>query len=130
MNLFKKIIYEIINFFKKVYGFIHFSKIKPLSMEKNLKEKNYYLYMYKFPDNSIFVGYAYSLDMLDFMHFSFKRWIHHEPIAVARRKYPDVYPEVLLNCKRPRNRAEINKYRKQVLELYPEMRVLNQHFDD
>ena len=129
MNLFKKIIYEIINFFKKIiYGVLHFSKKKPFSMEKNLKEKDYFLYTYKFPDNTIFVGQAYSLNFLDFLHHTFGRG-YFEPISVARRKYPYVCPEVLLNLKSPRTLEELNIARRKVLGLYPNMRVLNQHVD-
>ena len=118
MNLFKKIIFR----------FIFFSKIEALSMEESLKEKNYYLYMYKFPDNTIFVGSTHSLDCLDFLHYSFGRG-GREPICVARRKYPNVYPKVLLNFKCPRTLVELNIYKKKVLELYPEMRVLNKNIE-
>ena len=124
MNLFKKIIYKIRIFFNKII----FPKIEPFSLEKELKEKNHYLYMYKFPDNTIFVGSTHSLDCLDFLHYSFGRG-GCEPICVARRKYPNIYPEVLLNFKYPRTLVELNIYKKQVLESYPEMRVLNTNLE-
>ena len=103
-----------------------YKKIEPVSLEELLKKKDYFVYSYKFPDNTIFVRQTYSLDCLDFLHYSFGRKNGNcEPICVARRTYPNVYPQVELNLKSPTTVEELNIAKRKVLGLYSNMRVLN-----
>ena len=120
MNLYKKIKPDLLK--KKP------KKIEILSFEEKLKTKDYFVYSYKFPDNTIYVGQTYSLDCLDFLHYSFGRG-GCEPICVARRKYPDVYPQVELNLKSPTTVEELNIAKREVLGLYPNMWILNKNVE-
>ena len=67
------------------------SKFKDLDEDEVVNKKKFEIYSYKFPNNSIYVGFT--SHGLDRIHRDHKR-SNLSPINKILKEYPDVYPEL------------------------------------
>ena len=80
------------------------------------------IYSYKFPNNSIYVGYT--TRGLDFHHNKIHKKSNLSPIFKILKEYPNVKPKNELNVENKSYR-ELYKIRRQIFDANPDMKILN-----
>ena len=84
-------------------------------------KRKYKLYSYKFPDDSIYVGYT-PID-LDYIHY-YHSTSHISPISHMIKKYPDVYPKVELVVENV-TYDTLHKLQRKIFDSNSKMKILN-----
>ena len=85
--------------------------------------KKFEVYSYKFPNNSIYVGFtSYDLEMIDNNH----RTNTLSPINKILKEYPNVYPEVELTIKNITYNG-LHKLQRKIFDSNLGMKILNEN---
>ena len=85
--------------------------------------KKYEVYSYKFPNNSIYVGYT--SHGLEIVHKNHTR-CSLSPINKILKEYPDVYPEVELTIENI-SYNELHRIQRKVFDSNLNMKILNEN---
>ena len=95
-----------------------------IEREKELNKvinKKIEIYSYKFPNNSIYVGYStYGLESCDGLH----RKYSCSPIYFLLKEYPDVKQKLEVTVTNKSYR-DINCIRREIFDANPNMKILN-----
>lgn len=94
-----------------------------IDSDEFLRSKTFEVYSYKFPNNSIYVGYtSHGLERSHKDHS--KYWF--SPIYKILKEYPDVYPEVELTVTNV-NYKELNRLQRHIFDSNLNMKILNEN---
>ena len=91
-------------------------------MDYDFLDKKFEVYSYKFPNNTIYVGYT--SHGLDIIHCEHKRR-YYSPVYESLKKYPDVYPQVELTVENITSFEELNKIQRKIFDSNLNMKILN-----
>ena len=86
--------------------------------------KKYEVYSYKFPNNSIYVGFTpYGLDAIHYNHSK----CGFSPVYQFIKEYPDVYPQVEVTIENVSSYNEIHKIQRKIFDSNLNMKILNEN---
>ena len=92
-------------------------------MDDEILNRRFEVYSYKFPNNSIYVGYtSHGLDKIHSEHIR----CSISPINKILKEYPNVYPEVELTVENI-SYNELHRIQRKVFDSNLNMKILNEN---